>query len=365
MEDKDTFEIPKPKSTPKITNHDLLYGKPVTPMQRLAGMEDAEFEEIVTEWTSEYLSLKYESVRRCGAAGDKGRDVIAWINKAEKKWDNYQCKHYGNKLTPTNFYVEIGKLCFYTFSNEFPIPQKYYIVSQEGVGTKLGDLLDDTVKLRESLIENWDMYVKTKISTKGTGEIKLEGELKKYVDKFDLSIFKSIEPHELIEQHSKTSYHWFHFGGGIKKYRKETTVPEIADSEKEMRYVKQLLLAYGEEISKEINSIEELSVCGQFKVHFDIQRKNFYSIETLKQFERDNIPPDCNAFEDLKDEIYSAVYSKVLATYENAFKRLISVLEYSALLNIAANPLTVTISVHDKQGICHHLVNESKLSWKI
>jgi hypothetical protein len=214
------------------------------------------------------------------------------------------------------------------------------------------------------LIENWDKYVKTKISNKDTGEIKLEGELKKYVEKFDLSILKSIEPHELIEQHSKTSFHWFHFGGGIKKYRKETIVPEFLDSEKEMRYVKQLLLAYGEEINKEINSIEELNVYGQFRIHFDIQRKNFYSIETLKQFERDNIPPDCNAFEDLKDEIYSAVYSKILATYDNAFKKLISVLEYSTLINIASNPLTVTISIHDKQGICHHLVNENKMSWK-
>jgi len=364
LEEIETYEIPQPKSTPKITNYDLLYGKTISPMQRLEIMDDSEFEEIVTEWASEYLSSQYESIRRCGAAGDKGRDVIAWINKTEKKWDNYQCKHYGNKLTPTNFYVELGKLCYYTFLDDFTIPQTYFIVSQEGVGTKLGDLLDDADKLRTALIDNWDKNVKTKISTKGTGEIKLEGTFKEYVEKFDFSILKSIEPHELIEQHSKTSYHWYHFGGGIKKYRKETIVPEIADTEKEMRYVKQLLLAYGEEISKEINSIEELSVYGHFKVHFDIQRKNFYSIETLKQFERDNIPPNCNAFEDLKEEIYSAVYSKVLATYENAFKRLISVLEYSTLLNITANPLTVTISIHDKQGICHHLVNESKLSWK-
>lgn len=359
---KDTIDIPSPKSTPKITNQDLLVGKPISPMQRLEVMNDAEFEEIVTEWTSEYLSTKYESVRRCGAAGDKGRDVIAWINKSEKKWDNYQCKHYGNKLTPTNFYVELGKLCYYTFSNDFPTPQNYFIVSQEGVGTKLGDLLDDAAKLREALITNWVKYVESKITS--TGEIKLEGALKEYVEKFDFSIVKSVEPHELIEQHGKTSYHWFHFGGGIKKYRKETSVPIIDEEEKEMRYVKQLLIAYSEEISAEVNSVEELSKHGKFKVHFDIQRKNFYSVETLKQFERDNLPPDSTAFETLKEEILSAVYSKVLATHENSFKRMIAVLEHSSILNITSNPLTVTISLQDQQGVCHHLVNENKLSWK-
>ena len=85
----------------------------------------------------------------------------------------------------------------------------------------------------------------------------------------------------------------------------------------------------------------------------------------MKQFERDNLPPDSNAFEDLKEEIFNAVYSKVLANYENSFKKLVSVLNHSTLLNISANPLTVTISLHDKQGICHHLVNESKISWNI
>lgn len=363
--DKDTIELPKPKSTPQITNHDLLYGKPISPMQRLSVMDDAEFEEIVTEWTSEYLSTKYESIRRCGSAGDKGRDVIGWINKTEGKWDNYQCKHYGNKITPSNFYVELGKLCYYTFYKDYQIPQTYYIVSQEGVGTKLGDFLDDPIKLRMELIANWDINVKTKIISQRKGEVKLEGEFKEYVEKFDFSIVKSIEPHELIEQHSKTSYYLFHFGGFIKKYRETTIVPIIVDLEKGMRYVKQLLLAYGEEISTEINTVEELKEYGVYKIHFELQRKNFYSVESLKQFERDNLPPDSKAFEDLKAEIFTAVYSKVLVKYKNAFKRLISILDQSSNLTTTANPLTVTISLHDKQGICHHLVNESKLSWKI
>lgn len=356
--------IKQPKPTPKITNHDLLYGKPISPMQRLAVMSDSEFEEIVEEWAYEYLSSKYESVRRCAGAGDLGRDVICWINLVEKKWDNYQCKHYGKKLTPSEFYVELGKLCHYTFTTDLTIPQNYYIVSQEGVGSKLGDMIDNPLTLRKALIENWEINVKTKITSKGEGEILLEGDFKIYVENFDFSIIKSIEPTELIAQHSETSYHLFHFGGTIKKYRNEITIPLIESTEKNMRYIKQLLIAYSEEVSSEINSVEELSKFGNFKVHFDIQRKNFYSVETLKQFERDNLPPDSKAFETLKDEIFSSVYSKIMLTYENSFKKMISVLDHSSMLNITSNPLTVTISLLDKQGICHHLVNESKLSWK-
>jgi len=334
-------------------------------MQRLAVMDDAEFEEIVTEWASEYLSGNYESVRRCGSAGDKGRDVIGWINKNEKKWDNYQCKHYGNKLTPSNFYVELGKLCHYTFIGDYSIPQNYYIVSQEGAGAKLGDMLDEPAKLKAGLIAAWEKNVEKKITSVGTGAIKLEGAFKHYVENFDFSIIKSVEPHDLIEQHGKTSYHLYHFGGEIKKYRQDTTVPAFDDAESQMRYIKQLLIAYGEEISQELNSVEELAAHGTYKVHFDLQRKNFYSVESLKQFERDNLPPDTNAFDSLKDEIFSAIYTKAIATYENAYKRLSSVLEHSQLLTIGSNPLTVTISLLDKQGICHHLVNENKISWKI
>lgn len=362
----DVIDLLIPQNKHKIlSNHDILYGKSITPMQRLAVMDDAEFEEIVTEWAFEYLNSKYEKVRRCGGAGDKGRDVIGIKNSSTKKWDNFQCKHYGNKLTPTNFYVELGKLCHYTFISDYTIPDNYYIVSREGIGTTLGDLLDNPDKLKIALIDNWANYVESKITLKGSGKIKLEGSFKSYVENFDFSIVKSVEPLELIEQHSQTSYYLYHFGGSIKKYREETSVPQINNYEEEMRYVQQLLIAYGEELSLQINSVDELTKHGHYLIHFNFQRTNFHSVETLKQFERDNLPPNSIAFESLKEEIYNAVYSKVLVFYKNSFHRLLGILEHSTNLNITANPLTVTISLHDKQGICHHLVNENKLSWKL
>ncbi len=356
-----TFEIEKPNPTPKLTNHDILMGKPISPIQRLSTMSDDDFEEIVQIWAFEYLTSKYSKIRRCGGAGDKGRDVIAW--KDATKWDNYQCKYYGNKLTPTNFYIELGKLCYFTKNGDYTIPAKYYIVAKEGVGTKLGDLISNPEDLKQALIKNWKDYVESKITK--TDKILLEGDLLSYVQKFDFSIIDTIEPHELIKQFQETSYFLYFFGGQIQKHRIETIVPNIIDSERKMRYIEQLLIAYSEEISSKINEIEELEKYGHFKIHFDLQRQNFYSIETLKQFERDNLPPDSTAFDDFKTEVLTAVYTKYLSSYENSFKRLISILEHSSLLNINNNPLSVTLSIMDKNGICHHLVNENKLSWKI
>lgn len=359
----ETLDILTPKETPKLTNHDILFGKPIAPIQRLGILSDDEFEDIVTEWIFEYLKSKYTNIRRCGGAGDKGRDIIAWIDERGGKWDNYQCKHYGSKLTPTNFYVELGKLCYYTKRGDYTIPEKYYIVTREGVGTTLGDMIDNPEDLRSALIDNWEVYVEKKITSKVA--VKLEGELKSYVENFDFNIIEAIEPHVFIEQFKTTSFYWYRFGGQIQKYRNQTVVPEIIDSEAEMRYIQQLLIAYSDVVNVNITSVEELAQFIPYKSHFDMQRTNFYSIETLKEFERDNLPPDSTAFESFKNEVLTAVFTKYLNTYNNSFERLQSVLEHSSLLTLAANPLSVTLNVMDKHGICHHLVNENKLSWKL
>lgn len=355
----DSFDILEPKDSPSLSNYDILYGKPIDPLQKLAILDDSEFEDIILEWIHGYLKKRYISIRKCAGAGDKGRDIIAKIDNLTGKWDNYQCKHYGNKLTPTNFYLELGKLCYYTHINDFKIPNTYYIVSREGVGTKLGDLIDNPDNLKAELIVNWDGYVKDKITAI---PIELDGELKTYINNFDFSIIKSIEPHEFIEQFQKTQWYSYRFGGVIKQ-RDNIPLPDLTDSEKTLRYVTQLLAVYSEEISQELDSIEELSAYGNYKIHFDIQRKNFYSVESLKQFERDNLPPDSKAFDNLKDIVLAVVYNKIFNQYRNSFEKVNDILGHCSLIDMSSSPLAISISVQDKQGICHHLVNENKLTW--
>lgn len=148
-----------------------------------------------------------------------------------------------------------------------------------------------------------------------------------------------------------------------KKNRPSVEIPEFSDEELNLKYITELLIVYSEEISTVINSIDELAKYGQYKVHFDFQRKSFYAVETLKQFERDNLPLGSDAFERLKEDIFAVIITKIFDTYRNSFDKMNKVLESCSSIDTSSNPLNISIAVIDKQGICHHLVNEDKLSW--
>ena len=107
-----------------------------------------EYELIIKSYVKDILSEKYSKVVRLGGSGDKGRDVVAYVN--DEVWDNYQCKHYKDPLTPYDIWVEIGKLCYYTHIGDFTVPRKYYFVSPCGVGTKLWDLLKNKKNLEKA-----------------------------------------------------------------------------------------------------------------------------------------------------------------------------------------------------------------------
>lgn len=355
------IDILKPNLVPRLVNLNLILGTPISPLQKLSVMEDREFEEIILEWVAEYLSSKYEKVKRCAGAGDMGRDIIGIINSQTNEWDNYQCKHYNQPLTPTDFYVEAGKLCYYTFNSSFTIPKKYFILASSGVGSKLGDMLANPVMFRNELIKNWETYVQNKITKKKT--VPLVDPLKNYIGNFDFSIIESIEPHEFLKQHQSTSYYAYHFGGGLKKTRNPEVIPSISDIDYQMRYIQQLLDVYSEEINIKISTITDLSKYQDYKIHFELQRKSFYAIETLKQFERDNLPPDSTAFEDFKDDALNAIFPKIFDEYKNSFNRINQILCHISKIEFTSNPLVVVINITDKQGICHHLVNENKISW--
>ena len=121
-----------------LTNYEILLGKPIEPIKRLQIFFPDEFEEFVLEWIDGYLSKEYKIVRRSGGAGDKGRDVVAFFDEAgpEAQWNNYQCKHYDHSLSPSDIWIELGKLCYYTYSQEFSISCSYYFVSPKGIGSK-------------------------------------------------------------------------------------------------------------------------------------------------------------------------------------------------------------------------------------
>lgn len=355
--------IIEPEIKIKLSNTDLLLGKAIEPIKRLQVISAGDFEDLVREWICGYLKIKYPKVRRCGGAGDMGRDVISYVNYDDREnlvWDNFQCKYYSSTLSASKIWIELGKLCYYTFKKEYSVPRKYYFVTPKGISTSLINLIDYPHKLKEQLISEWDDKCRTKI-TSGKN-IELVGDFLSYVERFDFSIIDDIDPQDLIDQHSETKYFYYRFGG-IHKTRPEPINPPINIGATELKYVKKLLEAYSDNNKSIIKDTKELLVYSKYYKHFSRQRKCFYSAESLMKFERDTLPPGVDAFKDLKEEVYDGVVDTVESEHEDGFEKVKEVCKVARNLNMPSYPLYTSIKGNDLSGLCHHLANEDKISW--
>lgn len=112
---------------------------------------------------------------------------------------------------PTNYYLELGKLCYYTYKKEIPVPKEYFIIASNDVGTSLQDLIDNPSTLITKLIENWDTYCKTKITK--TVEIPLDALFLDYINSFDFTIIKTYPIAQVVDEYLDTIYGNIRFGG--------------------------------------------------------------------------------------------------------------------------------------------------------
>lgn len=192
----------------------VLAGLPIPKVSRVQIFSSDEWERFIEEWATS-LKQEYPIVRRFAGAGDMGIDVACFTNAAgfAAPWDNFQCKRYDNPLRPSDIHVEIGKLIYYTWREEYSVPRGYYFAASRDVGTTAGKLLLDPAKLKESVRQSWEKQCSAKITSKA--EVPLTGGLLEYFGKFDFSIFGSKSLLELIAGHETTTYHAVRFGGGL------------------------------------------------------------------------------------------------------------------------------------------------------
>lgn len=204
--------LERPKEPESVNLENVGTGILVPPIERIRLFSPTQWEEFVLEWADSFRD-DYFSVDRSGGAGDMGRDVVASVDDSETVWENFQCKHYKSAITPSDIWCEFGKLIYYACRGEFTYPRKYVFVAPQGAGNKLAKLLKDPEKLKNELKANWASYCENAITE--TTAIPLKGQLLKFLDKADFGIFSAISPLRLIEQHRKTPYHVYRFGGGL------------------------------------------------------------------------------------------------------------------------------------------------------
>lgn len=360
VEIKDFRELCTSPKKELYTSEHAISGIPIPKISRVELFSPEAWEEFIEEWASSKRE-DYFKCLRFGGAGDKGIDVVGFIKNQtfEGGWDNFQCKHYTNPIAPSDIWIEVGKVIYYTFLKLYPIPRKYYFVGSRNVGTKLAFLLANPANFKLEFEANWTKHCENHL-TAGK-EVKLEGDLKLHFNKFDFSIFSSLSIVDLVDEHSKTQFHAVRFGGGLPP-RPKPPNPPLEIAEPESRYIAQLFEAYGDSINKEIKSYDELSVNPEFKEDFLRQRERFYHAESLRNFSRDIVPN--GTFEELQDEIFQGTIDICNSSYPDALERMRSTLAHSSKLSTSSNLLSNITKVQDKQGICHQLANEDKLIWK-
>jgi ABC-3C protein len=336
----------------------VVGGLPIPKISRVELFSPKQWEEFIEEWASS-LKTSYTTVARFSGAGDMGIDVAAFASakKLAGPWDNFQCKHYTEPLAPSNVWIEIGKVVYFTFLNEYTIPRKYYFVAPKGLGTSLGRLLAQADRLKGGLIKNWEKYCETELTSKLN--IKLDGALLKHAEKFDYTIFDTISLVTLIEQHATTPFHAVRFGGGLPS-RSENPVPPAVIQPNESRYVEQLFEVYSETTGSSV-TVQALSAFPTYEADFRRQRERFFSAEALRNFARDNVPD--GTFEQLKQETFDGIIDTCELDHADSFTRLKETLAQAASLPINSSPLSSVLLARDKQGLCHHLANEDRLLW--
>ncbi|MFS1133341.1 ABC-three component system protein [Enterococcus hirae] len=344
---------------PKIPSYtDINFGMPIAPIDRLKIMNDVDFEELVAEWAHGYLNKEDVSVYRLGGSGDKGRDVC--VKYKDGTIDIYQCKHYENPLTPSIYAIEFGKLIYYTWTKDgYAIPKNYYIVASNGLGVTLLDLINDSEKLRQYIINEWENKCEKQI-TKGE-KIKLTSDLLQHLKNFDLSIIKYLSPQDLIDQYSKTVYFKFRFGGGLKK-RPSPITPAVTPNEEELLFVRSLLQMYSDILNRpfgNLNSLLEENT--KYSRHFMREREAYYTADSLRRFLRDEYVND-NVFNKFENEIERGVIDTFEEDYQSKFTRIKEVTKTARNLNILT-PEIPEIFPSDKSGTCHILVDKGVFDW--
>lgn len=331
----------------------------ITPRQVLQLFSPAQWEEFTLEWMDGF-SEPYVHKDRLGGPGDMGRDVVGYLGPlgSDPEWDNYQCKHYGAPLQPTNVYGELGKLCVYTHRKKFRIPRRYRFVSPFGVGPKLFNMLSDSTQLRTALIDNWDGYCSDAISD--TESIPLSGDLKAYVEAFDFRIVGYVPVNDILEQHSRTKY-WTTRFKLEPPTRPPVGVPPPDVQANEVRYLALLFGAYSDHLKLTVTCLGDLQAHSDVRDHYHRTREHFYSAEMLNRFSRDNF--NVGAFDRIKQQIYSGVADVAAAEHVDALRRVIATTQRSLDVPLARTELQPYVESSDRQGLCHHLAHDDRLKW--
>ena len=256
--------------------------------------------------------------------------------------------------------MEFGKIIYYSFKKDYPIPEKYYFVAPKGCGTSLTQLLQNSDELKKKLLSKWDEDISAQITKSEV--ISLTPEIRAYINDFNFKIFDRIQPKTVIAEHEPHANHLTWFGGGLpdRPIFDESSVPVSVETN-ETVYVDQLRLAYNSEADPQYSTINDLNDESKYHKHFKRARISFHHAEQLRAFSRDNLPN--GTYERFQEEIYDGVINIVEDDHTSGFEKVKAVEIFSTTIQISSNALKDVSVVKDKTGVCHQLCNNGTINW--
>lgn len=355
------MEIKELVGNPSVRDISKIFTVDKPPIDVLKTISPNEFEDLTYGWVMEFLKPTKLYIDACqiGEGKDSGRDIVAYITEDRHNFDIYQCKRYQKTISPSEYFCELGKLCYYTFIKEYEVPKRYYLVTTRGVGKDLRYYFEHKDKIAEKLLEKWDDWCKNKISKTG---VVLTKELQNYILSFNFEIINEISPGLFIEQVAKTRYYKYYFGGGIKKRDPIKDIESIKDEPLDFPFIQQLFSIYSMENNSLIVGFEDLKKNELLLNHFMRQYNSYLSYLSLVRFSREQLlDPDGTIYNFLK-QIYYAIADSYEDSEKNTFKRVKATTKAAVDANINNKELG-EVFIQDKIGACHELVNKEKIRW--
>ena len=363
-----TFEsLKKPEGRHRLKD-EQLFNEARRAEDILKTMHEETYEELVTAWAfwclKEDGKSKYEDVLHIGGAGDKGVDVIAFIDQKTNKCDIYQCKHYKHPINRSDIIGEIGKFLFFMWKGEIAIPESYYLMGPEGLSSQFTHIYTDPIKLKKAVLDSWEKDISGNIEKGKT--YPLEGELYSFVERFDYTKFKVYSVNRFLMDllDCEKRYVYFQYFGFHKEYlrRIKKPTPDELD-EYERKYIEHILAAYNDVDG--VAGIDEKNVkSSDFARHYNRSRDEFWLAESVKKMEEENSPGDKDEFEELKDDMEDYVADTYEQTYKDANQRMRAVTDKSTSMPKKGRVISSELGARELKGVCFQLSNEDRLIWK-
>nr|DAT75080.1 MAG TPA: hypothetical protein [Caudoviricetes sp.] len=143
-------------------------------------------------------------------------------------------------------------------------------------------------------------------------------------------------------------------------------VPKVA-TQNEQIYIEELYQAYGDAEGMDSFSADTLSSFPDYSDDLEDRRIDFYAAETIRRGVLELKGSDMTGqFDILKDETYNGVKDTAKRTHPNGYERMLAVMEQAVITPVTNYILSASpywISGKIKKGVCHHLVNDGKLTW--